>query len=78
MANDTPYGLASYLWTRDLSRAFRVSEALNYGIVGVNDGAPSNPEAPFGGMKLSGIGREGGPWGLEAYLEPQYVSFKLS
>lgn len=77
LANDTPYGLASYLWTCDLGRAFRVSEALNYGIVGVNDGAPSNPEAPFGGMKLSGIGREGGPWGLEAYLEPQYISLKL-
>lgn len=77
LANDTPYGLAAYLWTRDLGQAFRVSEALAYGIVGVNDGAPSNPEAPFGGMKFSGIGREGGPWGLEEYLEPQYISLKL-
>ena len=76
-ANATPYGLAGYLWTRDLSRAFRVSEALDYGIVGVNDGLPSTPQAPFGGVKHSGLGREGGRWGIEAYLEPKYISIAL-
>src|SRR5680860_233225 len=64
-ANDTPYGLAAYLYTHDLSRAWHVAEALDYGIVGVNDGVPSLPHAPFGGVKQSGIGREGGSWGLE-------------
>lgn len=77
LANDTPYGLAAYLWTNDLSRAWRVAEALDYGIVGVNDGVPSAPYAPFGGTKRSGIGREGGPWGLEEYLEVTYVSMGL-
>lgn len=77
LANDTPYGLAAYVYTRDLSRAFRVSEALEYGIVGVNDGAPSSAQAPFGGTKDSGIGREGGKWGLEEYLELRYVSIAL-
>jgi succinate-semialdehyde dehydrogenase/glutarate-semialdehyde dehydrogenase len=76
-ANDTPYGLAAYLSTRDLSRAFRVSEALDYGIVGVNDGVPSTAQAPFGGFKNSGIGREGGLWGIEEYLEVKYTSFAL-
>ena len=73
-ANATPYGLAAYLYTRDLARAIRVSEALEYGIVGVNDGVPAAPYAPFGGVKESGIGREGGPWGIEEYLEVKYVS----
>ena len=77
MANDTPYGLASYLYTNDLGRAWRVAEALDYGIVGVNDGVPSAPHAPFGGMKQSGVGREGGPWGLDEYLEIKYVSMGL-
>lgn len=76
-ANNTPYGLAAYLWTRDLGRAFRVSEALDYGIVGVNDGLPATPHAPFGGVKASGIGREGGRWGLEEYLDVKYVSISL-
>ena len=76
-ANNTPYGLAAYLWTRDLGRAFRVSEALDYGIVGVNDGLPATPHAPFGGVKASGIGREGGRWGLEEYLDVKYVSIVL-
>ena len=77
LANDTPYGLAAYLYTNDLSRAWRVAEALDYGIVGVNDGAPSAPYAPFGGTKQSGIGREGGPWGIDEYLEIKYVSMGL-
>ncbi len=76
-ANDTPYGLAAYLYTNDLSRAFRVSEALDYGIVGVNDGVPSVPYAPFGGVKQSGLGREGGPWGIDEFLEIKYVSMRL-
>lgn len=77
MANDTPYGLAAYLYTNDLGRAWRVAEALEYGIVGVNDGVPSAPHAPFGGVKQSGVGREGGPWGLDEYLEVKYVSMGL-
>jgi len=79
MANSTPYGLAAYMWTNDLGRAFRVSEALEYGMVGINDGVPSAmaPNAPFGGMKDSGLGREGGHWGLEEYLEVKLVSIVL-
>jgi succinate-semialdehyde dehydrogenase/glutarate-semialdehyde dehydrogenase len=76
-ANATPFGLAAYLWTRDLGRAFRVAEALDYGIVGVNDGLPSTPHAPFGGVKYSGVGREGGRWGLDEYLDVKYVSLLL-
>ena len=76
-ANATPYGLAAYLWTRDIGRAFRVAEALDFGIVGVNDGLPATPHAPFGGVKNSGIGREGGRWGLEEYLDVKYISIVL-
>jgi succinate-semialdehyde dehydrogenase / glutarate-semialdehyde dehydrogenase len=78
-ANNTEYGLAAYIWTRDIGRAYRVAEALEYGIVGVNDGVPSAmaPQAPFGGMKNSGVGREGGRWGLEAFLELKYISITL-
>jgi succinate-semialdehyde dehydrogenase/glutarate-semialdehyde dehydrogenase len=77
LANDTPYGLAAYLFTNDLGRMYRVSEALDYGIVGVNDGMPSAAHVPFGGMKDSGIGREGGKWGLDEFLEVKYVSIGI-
>lgn len=77
LANATEFGLAAYLWTRDLSRAHRVSAALEYGIIGLNDPIPSTAQAPFGGIKQSGYGREGGPWGLAEYLNPKYVSMGL-
>jgi succinate-semialdehyde dehydrogenase/glutarate-semialdehyde dehydrogenase len=77
MANDTPYGLAAYLWTSDLTRALRVSESLQYGIVGVNDGVPSTAQAPFGGVKSSGIGREGGRYGMDEFLDIKHVSIAL-
>ncbi len=76
-ANDTEYGLASYVFTRDLSRTLRVAEALDYGMVGVNTGLVSNAAAPFGGMKASGFGREGGFEGIEEYLETTYVNLPL-
>ncbi|WP_133578974.1 NAD-dependent succinate-semialdehyde dehydrogenase [Aureibacillus halotolerans] len=77
LANETPFGLAAYFFTKDVSRGTRVAEQLEYGIVGWNSGAPSAAEAPFGGMKESGIGREGGMEGIEAYLETKYISLKL-
>ncbi|MEO5981657.1 MAG: NAD-dependent succinate-semialdehyde dehydrogenase [Pedococcus sp.] len=73
LANDTQYGLASYVFTNDLSRVIRVSEALEYGMIGINQGVISNPAAPFGGVKASGFGREGGFEGIEEYLETTYV-----
>jgi len=73
LANDTEYGLACYFYTRDLGRAFRVSEALDYGIVGVNEGLVTTEVAPFGGVKESGMGREGSRYGIEDYLEVKYV-----
>jgi succinate-semialdehyde dehydrogenase/glutarate-semialdehyde dehydrogenase len=73
MANDTEFGLASYFYARDLSRVFRVGEALEYGIVGVNTGIISNEVAPFGGIKASGLGREGSRYGIEDYLEIKYL-----
>ena len=77
-ANDTNYGLAAYVYTEDLSRAFRISEELEYGIVGVNDGLPSTAQAPFGGYKESGLGREGGHHGMEEYLEIKFISIALN
>lgn len=77
-ANDTNYGLAAYVFTENLSRAFRISEELEYGIVGVNDGLPSTAQAPFGGYKESGLGREGGHHGIEEYLEIKYISIALN
>jgi succinate-semialdehyde dehydrogenase/glutarate-semialdehyde dehydrogenase len=73
MANDTIYGLACYFYTGDLGRAFRVMEGLKYGLVGVNEGIITTVEAPFGGMKESGLGREGGHQGIEDYLQTKYV-----
>lgn len=73
MANDTEYGLASYFYSRDLARIWRVAEALEYGMVGINAGIISNEIAPFGGVKSSGIGREGSKYGIEEYLEIKYL-----
>ena len=73
LANDTEYGLACYFYTGDLGRAFRVMEGLKYGMVGVNEGLITTPEAPFGGVKESGLGREGGHQGIEDYLDTKYV-----
>ena len=73
LANATEFGLASYFYSRDIGRVFRVSEALEYGIVGVNTGIISTEQAPFGGVKQSGLGREGSRHGLEEYQELKYV-----
>jgi succinate-semialdehyde dehydrogenase/glutarate-semialdehyde dehydrogenase len=74
VANDTPYGLAAYFFSRDLGRVWRVSEALDYGIVGINTGVISTEVAPFGGVKESGIGREGSKYGIDEWLEIKYLS----
>lgn len=76
-ANDTEFGLAAYFFSRDLSRMWRVSEALEYGIVGVNSGVVSTAEAPFGGVKASGLGREGSRYGIEDFLEMKYICVTL-
>ncbi|WP_254901177.1 NAD-dependent succinate-semialdehyde dehydrogenase [Tuberibacillus sp. Marseille-P3662] len=76
-ANDTPFGLAAYFFTQNVSRGTRISEGLDYGIVGWNDGVPSAAQAPFGGMKQSGLGREGAEEGMEEYLEVKYVSLSI-
>ncbi len=73
MSNDTEFGLASYFYARDMGRVFRVAEALEYGMVGVNTGLISNEVAPFGGIKASGLGREGSKYGIEDYLEIKYL-----
>ncbi|WP_295735899.1 NAD-dependent succinate-semialdehyde dehydrogenase [uncultured Bartonella sp.] len=77
MANDTIFGLAAYFYTRDFSRAVRVSEALEYGMVGHNTGLISNEVAPFGGVKQSGLGREGSKYGIEEYMEVKYICSAL-
>ncbi|MCB9954902.1 MAG: NAD-dependent succinate-semialdehyde dehydrogenase [Caulobacterales bacterium] len=74
MANDTPFGLASYIYARDVGRIFRVVEALEFGMVGVNEGLISTEVAPFGGVKTSGLGREGSKYGIDDYLEIKYVA----
>lgn len=76
-ANHTPYGLAAYVFTQNLSKAIQVSERLEYGIIGLNDGVPSVAQAPFGGYKQSGLGREGGHHGMEEFLETKYISISL-
>src|SRR5579884_741667 len=76
-ANRTEYGLVAYVYTRDLERALRVCESIETGMVGLNQGVVSNPAAPFGGVKQSGFGREGGFEGIDEYLETKYVAVKL-
>jgi succinate-semialdehyde dehydrogenase/glutarate-semialdehyde dehydrogenase len=76
-ANDTEYGLVAYVYTSDLGRALRVCEGLETGMVGLNQGMVSNASAPFGGIKHSGFGREGGTEGIEEYLETKYVAINL-
>ena len=76
-ANNTAFGLASYIFTRDGSRMFRVAERLDYGIVGINDAMPTVAQAPFGGVKESGVGREGGKYGIEDYLDYKFLSLQL-
>ena len=73
LANDTEFGLASYFYSRDIGRIFRVGEALEYGMVGVNTGLISTAEVPFGGVKQSGLGREGSHHGIDDYLEIKYL-----
>ena len=74
IANDTEYGLVSYLYTRDLAQGLRVAEALDTGMIGLNRGMVSDPAAPFGGTKQSGIGREGGHEGMLEYPESKYIA----
>ncbi|WP_328449397.1 NAD-dependent succinate-semialdehyde dehydrogenase [Amycolatopsis sp. NBC_00438] len=76
-ANDTEFGLVSYVYTSDLKRALRVSEALEAGMIGLNQGIVSNPAAPFGGIKASGLGREGGSFGIDEFLETKYIAVAL-
>jgi len=77
-ANDTKYGLVSYAYTRDFSRSLKIAEGLESGMVGLNTGVVSNPAAPFGGVKASGYGREGGREGINEYLEVKYVGLGIS
>ena len=77
LANSSQYGLASYFYSRDIGRIWKAAEALEYGIVGVNTGLISNEVAPFGGVKQSGLGREGSIYGMDEYLELKYVCVGL-
>ena len=77
MANQTTHGLSAYAFTRDLARTFRLADSLEAGTIGINDGLPTTSNAPFGGLKQSGWGRELGSEGLEAYLETKHVSIHL-
>lgn len=76
-ANNTPAGLAAYLYTTDLRRVWRISEALQFGMVGVNTGMISSEVAPFGGVKESGFGREGSKYGLSEYLDTKYIGIDI-
>jgi succinate-semialdehyde dehydrogenase/glutarate-semialdehyde dehydrogenase len=77
MANDTEFGLAAYFYARDLARVWRVAEGIESGIVGINTGLISTAEAPFGGVKESGLGREGSKYGIEDYLEVKYLCMSV-
>lgn len=77
LANRSRFGLASYAFTRDVTRVMKVSEALEYGMVGINDPAPTGAHAPFGGIKESGIGREGGHYGIEEFTYVKFVSIGI-
>jgi succinate-semialdehyde dehydrogenase / glutarate-semialdehyde dehydrogenase len=74
MANDTEFGLAAYFYARDIGRIWKVAEALEYGILGINEGIISTEVAPFGGMKESGLGREGSKYGIEEFVEIKYLA----
>ena len=78
MSNDTEFGLACYIYTRDINRAWRVAEVLECGMVGINEGLISTEVAPFGGIKQSGLGREGSKYGIDDYLEIKYLCFGIS
>ena len=76
-ANNTRYGLAAYVYTNDLSMAWKMAEGIEAGVIGINDPSPSTAQCPFGGMKESGMGRELGREGLDAYLETKFISLRL-
>lgn len=78
MSNDSEFGLASYIYTRDVNRAWSVAEALESGMVGINEGLISTEVAPFGGIKQSGLGREGSKYGIEEYMDIKYLCFQIS
>lgn len=77
LANDVPYGLAAYFYSQNITQIYRISEELEFGMIGINEGVISNPVAPFGGVKRSGLGREGGQQGLQEYQEEKYVCIKI-